>query len=250
MRNNLELLDMVNRNDLAAYTSSLVDMTEHAELQERLRLYQVFLKLYEHHRELLNEILDLENSSRTTGLALPYIQGFMSSQQPYLVTNLMRGKTQALMQPQQIWLIGRDSRQSLIAIQDIRLSRCHAAIRYVTDQGFYLTDLGSRNQSFVNGEPVRNVLLKDGDQIRLGSVAFSFFLCKSTQTLKALSSGMIERVNHWQSLASIDQPDQLSQPDSCLSTDDSVPPTLELYNDTSGFLRANQGSNHDGQPLF
>lgn len=33
---------MANRNELAAYTSSLVNMSEYAELQERLKLYQVF----------------------------------------------------------------------------------------------------------------------------------------------------------------------------------------------------------------
>jgi pSer/pThr/pTyr-binding forkhead associated (FHA) protein len=225
-------------------------MNEHAELQERLKLYQVFLKLYDHNRGLLDEILDLENGSRAAGVSPPYIQGFASQHQSYLVTNLIRGKTQALIQPQQVWVIGRDPRQSLIAIQDIRLSRCHAAIRYVADQGFYLIDLGSRNQSFVNGEPVRQVLLKDGDHVRLGSVAFSFFLCESTRTLGELSPEIVNRLNRWQLLGD----SQTAPPDPTShrlasfeldSEEDSIP-TLDLYHETSSFLFPNDGE----QQLF
>ena len=187
---------MATRNELAAYTSSLVNMSEHADLQERLKLYQVFSKLYEHHRGLLDEILELETSTGR-GLAcvtLPYVQGFASEQGGYLVTNLMGGKTQAITQPQQIWVIGRDTKQSLISVRDIRLSRYHAAIQYVADPGFHLIDLGSRNQSLVNGEPIRQALLKDGDQIRLGSVAFTFFLCESTCCLTPLSPEILARL--------------------------------------------------------
>lgn len=240
---------MANRNDLAAYTSSLLNLNEHADLQERLRLYQVFLKLYEHHRSLLDEILDLEN---TTGsplrMTLPYVQGFVSGAQSYLVTNLMQGKTQALMQPQQSWIIGRDPRRSFISIQDIRLSRRHAAIKYVPEQGFYLIDLGSRNQSFVNGEPVRQALLKDGDQIRLGSVTFAFFLCQSTKTLDSLSPELLAHLSRSESFSAMPASLDAEINDSFSDTEmeeDSLP-TLDLYTDTSGFLRSTDGDH----PLF
>ncbi|QYO67918.1 FHA domain-containing protein [Leptolyngbya sp. 7M] len=233
---------MANRNELAAYTSSLVNMSEYAELQERLKLYQVFQKLYEHHRGLLDEILDLENSSSTSvGMTSAYVQGFMSDEQGYLVTNLMQGKTQALMQPQQTWIIGRDPRRSFISIQDIRLSRCHAAIRYVPHQGFYLIDLGSRNHSFVNGELVRQVLLRDGDQVRLGSVAFTFFLCQSTKTLEPLPSEVVSRLAHHQAAAQATASEvgiavQVVSEQAEDVEEDSIP-TLDLYHETSGFLR-------------
>lgn len=227
---------MANRNDLAAYTSSLIGMDEHADLQERLKLYQVFLKLYDHHRGLLNEILSLENSAASAAGAEPYIQGLMSKHQSYLLTNLIGGKTQALTQPQHTWVIGRDSRRVSIPIQDIRLSRCHAAIKYVADQGFYLIDLGSRNQSIVNGEPIRQALLKDGDQVRLGSVAFTFYLCQSTRTLPPLPPEMQTLVEHWQ----LSEPvlPKTAKPAAQLSDleDDGIP-TLDLYHETSGFLR-------------
>lgn len=234
---------MTNRNDLAAYTSSLVSMGDHTELQERLRLYQVFLKVYEHHRGLLDEILELENSSsapaRTT---IPYVQGVLSGPQGYLITNLMQGETQALSQPQQTWTIGRDPRRSLVAIQDIRLSRCHAAIQHVEGKGFYLIDLGSRNQSFVNGEPIRQALLKDGDQIRLGSVSFTFFFCCSTQILDAVPTEVMEQLRQLHSMESEKSRSHRGLSALSLSRneleDDSIP-TLDLYNDTSGFLRSN-----------
>lgn len=231
---------MANQTELSNYTSSLINLSEHTELQERLKLYHVFLKLYDHHRGLLDEILDLENSgSRAlSGVTLPHVQGFMSEDQAYLVTNLLRGKTQALMQPQQVWVIGRDPKRALIPIQDIRLSRCHAAIKAVQGQGFYLIDLDSRNQSLVNGEPIRQALLKDGDQVRLGSVSFTFFLCQSTRVLPPLTPEMLDRLDRSQSSAlEASQLGRSPSPDEAGIEEDGIP-TLDLYHETSGFLRS------------
>lgn len=156
------------------------------EIEQRLGLYQVFLKLYEHHRGLLDEILQLEKTSNKiySTVTSRCVTGIIQGKQVYLITNLVNGKTQTLLQPQGIWTIGRD-RQLAIAIPDRKLSRRHAAIQYVRNQGFYLVDLNSTNGSFVNGEPAqKRVLLKDGDRIRLGSVAFPFLLCNDTQTVE------------------------------------------------------------------
>ncbi len=155
------------------------------EIEQRLGLYQVFLKVYQYHRSLLDDILQLEKmgdqalSSRT----IRYVTGVCQDQQAYLITNLVSGKTQTLYQPQGVWTIGRD-RQLAISIPDRHLSRYHAVIQYIKNQGFYLIDLNSTNGSFVNGEPLQGrILLKDGDRIRLSSLAFCFFLCQNTQTL-------------------------------------------------------------------
>ncbi|MGB5959063.1 MAG: FHA domain-containing protein [Coleofasciculaceae cyanobacterium] len=151
------------------------------EIEQRLGLYQVFLKLYEHHRPLLDEILQLEKTSTTSGITTRCVTGIIQGQ-VHLVTNLVEGKTQSLHQPQGIWTIGRD-RLLTISIPDRRLSRRHAVIQYIHNQGFYLIDLNSTNGSFVNGEPVQGrLLLKDGDRIRLSSFTFSFFLCNDCQT--------------------------------------------------------------------
>lgn len=192
---------MVLSNNLAAIASDLLETQDGGELQQRLKLYQVFLKLYQHHQGLLDEILSLENSSSNAlaSLALPYIQGVTLGQEVYLVTNLLHGKTQALLQPRHTWVVGRDPQRAAISIQDTRLSRCHAALRYVEAQGFYLIDLSSRNGSYVNGELVRQSrLLRDGDRVRLGSVTFVFFHCQSLRHVPSLSKEMQSPLEGWQ----------------------------------------------------
>ncbi|MGI0486816.1 FHA domain-containing protein [Pantanalinema rosaneae CENA516] len=189
---------MFDPNSLAEFSSNLLDTPVNtAELDQRLGLYRVFLKLYEHHRELLDEILELENanSQQRSRAVYQYVQGVVQGRQVYLTTNLARGKTQSLMQAQGIWLIGRD-RKAALPIQDKRLSRRHAAIQYREHRGFYLIDLNSTNGTFVNGEPVRQqVLLKDGDRIRLGSLSFVFFICKAVQSVEVIPPEVLEQIN-------------------------------------------------------
>jgi pSer/pThr/pTyr-binding forkhead associated (FHA) protein len=174
------------------------DTIEDPELSQRLGLYQLFLKLYHQNRGLLDEILSLENFGGKQACAVkqPYIQGVVVGQQIYLLTNLIRGRTQLLAQPQYVWTIGRDPRQTSLTLQDSRLSRCHAAIQYIEGKGFYLVDLGSSNGSFANGELVKNsILLRDGTQIRLGSLTFIFFACESFQTLEALAPERVAQIS-------------------------------------------------------
>lgn len=166
------------------------------EIEQRLGLYQVFLKLYAYHRNLLDEILQLEKTnSKTFSSVVPRcVTGVIQGKQFYLVANLADGKTRTLLQPQGIWIVGRD-RQLAIPIQDRWLSRRHAAIQYIQNQGFYLVDLDSTNGSFVNGEPIHGrCLLKDGDRVRLGSLAFSFFVCCDTQTLDEAPPDILEQL--------------------------------------------------------
>ncbi|MGB7442370.1 MAG: FHA domain-containing protein [Coleofasciculaceae cyanobacterium] len=163
------------------------------EIEQRLGLYQIFLKLYEHHRGLLDEILQLEKTGSKTvwGVATQSITGIIDGQQAYIITNLVDGETQTLFQNEGIWTIGRD-RQMALTIQDRRLSRRHAVIQYVKHQGFYLVDLNSTNGSFVNGEPVHGrTLLRDGDRIRLSCITFSFFLCHTIRTLEDIPQDIL-----------------------------------------------------------
>lgn len=170
---------------MATIVRPLSSSSEAMEIEQRLGLYRVFLKLYKYHRGLLDEILQLEKTDQKTlySVASRCVTGVIEGEQGYLITNLVEGKTQALLQPQGIWTIGRD-RQHAISIPDERVSQHQAAIEYIKNQGFYLIDLDRTNGSFVNGEPIQErCLLKDGDRIRLSSLAFSFFLCHSTRTL-------------------------------------------------------------------
>ena len=50
---------MLDSHSLAEYSSQVLNASGNTELEQRLGLYRVFLKLYEHHRSLLDEILDL-----------------------------------------------------------------------------------------------------------------------------------------------------------------------------------------------
>jgi hypothetical protein len=60
-----------------------------------------------------------------------------------------------------------------VPVDDPKVSRHHAEIRPEPD-GFRLVDLGSLNGTTVNGVPVRDHLLEDGDVIGLGSIVVTF----------------------------------------------------------------------------
>jgi transcriptional regulator with GAF, ATPase, and Fis domain len=67
-----------------------------------------------------------------------------------------------------------DGRQRLLLrFPDSRLSGEHAVLRRHHER-FELTDLGSKNGSFVNGAPQRSVLLSDSDLIQVGSTFLTF----------------------------------------------------------------------------
>lgn len=214
------------------------------ELEQRLGLYQVFIKLYEHHRSLLDEILQLETPSYAnhTGVKLRYVQGVVRGEQVYLVTNLLGGKTQTLLQPQCVWTLGRGHHVA-ISIPDKRLSRQHAAIQYIEKQGFYLIDLNSTNGSFVNGEPVyQRSVLKDGDRVRLSSLAFSFFLCDDSQTIDSAPPGLLEHLN---ALAQLSQ-SALARKASLAGSPENWPlPLSDNSEDTELFLAEQSATNSE-----
>ncbi|MDZ8056041.1 MAG: FHA domain-containing protein [Aulosira sp. ZfuVER01] len=168
--------------------SSMMAELQGQELQRRLSLFQVFLKLYEQHSSLLDDILQLENLTQTSlDVNQSYVQGVIDGSTVYVITNLCDNKTQSLQQPQQIWTIGRDDSNG-IYIADRYLSDRHAAIQYIDHQGFYLIDFKSTNGSFVNGELVyQPTKLNDGDRIRLGMITFDFFINHTCRTLPTVA---------------------------------------------------------------
>jgi len=68
--------------------------------------------------------------------------------------------------------IGREPTNH-IAVLDATASRRHCSIRK-EDQVFHLYDRESRNSTFVNGVPVTDHILRQGDQIRVGQSLFVF----------------------------------------------------------------------------
>ncbi|OLP16863.1 hypothetical protein BST81_19410 [Leptolyngbya sp. 'hensonii'] len=118
-----------------------------------------------------------------SSVQLNYIQGVVQGQHAYLITNLLDGESQTLLQPQMVWTMGRN-RQVALPLPDKGLSRRHAAIQYVRRQGFYLIDLDSMNGCYINSIRIKRAHpLSDGDQIQLGHTTFTFFISRRYKNL-------------------------------------------------------------------
>lgn len=68
--------------------------------------------------------------------------------------------------------IGRDPRCGMV-LPDPQVSARHATIQQ-TPQGYVLTDLGSKNGTFVNDRRVQQVLLRGGEHLRVGQTELVF----------------------------------------------------------------------------
>lgn len=60
-----------------------------------------------------------------------------------------------------------------VILEDTRVSRHHAQLRY-RQRRFWVTDLGSTNGTFVNGQRVTETALRDGDVLSLGGLELTF----------------------------------------------------------------------------
>ncbi|MGH2669182.1 MAG: FHA domain-containing protein, partial [bacterium] len=60
-----------------------------------------------------------------------------------------------------------------IPLGDPQVSRRHAEVRR-DEEGFAVHDLGSTNGTVVNGTPVQERRLVDGDELRIGSASIRF----------------------------------------------------------------------------
>lgn len=78
--------------------------------------------------------------------------------------------------------IGRD-RGATIRVEENRVSRNHATLE-LQDGAWLLRDLGSTNSTYLNGDPITQAVLKDGDKIRVGSTEIAFV----TQELTTVDS--------------------------------------------------------------
>ncbi len=76
--------------------------------------------------------------------------------------------------------IGRDPGNSVV-LQEQNVSRAHCRIEF-KDDSFILRDLGSHNQTRVNGEAALEHKLENGDQIFVGSCVFQFVLTDSANS--------------------------------------------------------------------
>jgi pSer/pThr/pTyr-binding forkhead associated (FHA) protein len=124
-----------------------------------------------------------------------YIQGIVSGKQAWLVTNLLKSESITLRQPQMVWTIGRN-RSAALPLHDRKLSRRHAVILYIPNEGFYLIDLNSMNGSYINGAKVQQrQRLHDGDCLCVGSTRFFFFVSGQERVSDALHPEVLARLN-------------------------------------------------------
>jgi pSer/pThr/pTyr-binding forkhead associated (FHA) protein len=93
--------------------------------------------------------------------------------------------------------IGKAQDNQLV-IADTKVSGHHAEIRS-TGQGYTITDLGSTNGTFVNGELLaRGIprMLNQGDSIRLGDTTFTYLISFTQQSETVLTGGTTERADY------------------------------------------------------
>jgi len=81
-----------------------------------------------------------------------------------------RGRT-FLLGPRPV-VLGRDDAADIV-LGDPRVSRRHAEIRPAEGDSWVLQDLGSTNHTFLNGQRIRQAILREGDEIALGDTHIS-----------------------------------------------------------------------------
>jgi pSer/pThr/pTyr-binding forkhead associated (FHA) protein len=96
------------------------------------------------------------------------------------------GTQQQFPLPEGTIVIGR-AHDAAVRIDSGGVSRHHARIVVRGDEA-RVEDLGSKNGTFVGGEPVTGTrLLNDGDEIRVGPVALTFSVATPTQVTETVS---------------------------------------------------------------
>lgn len=77
-------------------------------------------------------------------------------------------------------VLGRGAEADL-RVEDAGVSRKHAELRQVNDNGHEVTDLGSTNGTFVNGSQIARHRLEDGDRLELGGVVLVYRVAAGTR---------------------------------------------------------------------
>ncbi|NET52868.1 MAG: FHA domain-containing protein, partial [Merismopedia sp. SIO2A8] len=114
-----------------------------------------------------------------------YIQAVSIGHTGFLATNLNLQDREGIRATATAssWSVGRGSTCAL-HMPDQSVSRCHAVITHHAYAGFFLTDLGSKNGTWVNGTRVishSRQPLNDGDLIQLGMLKVELFVSDPQQ---------------------------------------------------------------------
>jgi pSer/pThr/pTyr-binding forkhead associated (FHA) protein len=92
--------------------------------------------------------------------------------------------------------IGRSSNND-IALKDPVMSRYHCRVFFKPNEGLWVEDLGSSNNTLVNSEPVHMVRMHVGDRLMLGDTVLKVVSdeCPSSSTAHLFSNSQIELVD-------------------------------------------------------
>ncbi len=124
---------------------------------------------------LLETVLEAASRCRT---ARYYIQAVVIGRKTFLATNLTPERAVHFTAMSSCWVLGRNS-TCAIPIHQRSVSRCHAVIGRHVEEGFFISDLGSSNGTWVNGDRLPITArrpLRNGDLIRLGTIELEFFI--------------------------------------------------------------------------
>jgi pSer/pThr/pTyr-binding forkhead associated (FHA) protein len=77
-------------------------------------------------------------------------------------------------------IVGRSSELDMVLVEDM-VSRKHAKISASAPDQIIIQDLGSTNGTFVNGEKIKKVRLKEGDRILIGTSIIKLVAVDSSQ---------------------------------------------------------------------
>ena len=88
--------------------------------------------------------------------------------------------------------VGRDPGAE-IPVEDRTLSRKHCRI-YVGADGWRVTDLGSRNGTFLNGQPILDDRLEAGDSIELGETKITAYFPRGDSATESLDQADLETI--------------------------------------------------------
>lgn len=129
--------------------------------------------------EAMNDLVScVVRASRRCVAHQHYIQAIHTQQGICLATNIVRPKQIDMTTVASGWAIGR-SATCAIRIRHNSISRCHAVIGYHPEGGFYITDLGSSNGTWVNSRALvkmQKQSLQDGDLLKIGKLPLEFFV--------------------------------------------------------------------------
>jgi len=73
------------------------------------------------------------------------------------------------------WLVIGRGRSADLVIAEPTISRAHAAVGFGAGE-FFIEDLGSTNETHVNGAKVRRQPLKNGDRVQMGKLVIEVTL--------------------------------------------------------------------------